>query len=185
MHTFVNGGVTLGFWKYFGISKDTGPLDIVFRDTEDAGELSVVRVEQRHVAQQIEAIYRLDAHLVWRRGEGLGVEVGHHEPSPIEDGVAVDGDSPLAWIASEEADEVEVIVAHHVDGDLRCLHRHEEVIAPVLPRDLQRGASEEGHLLRMAAVVALGDLHAPEDALVFGAHLCEISESEKCHAAVV
>ena len=37
-HTFVNGGVTLGFWKYFGISKDTGSLDIVFRDAEDYGE---------------------------------------------------------------------------------------------------------------------------------------------------
>ena len=63
------------------------------------------------------------------------VEVGHHKATPIEDGVAVDGDSELAWIAGEEADEVEVVVAHHVDGGLRCLHRDIELITPVLPCD--------------------------------------------------
>ena len=113
------------------------------------------------------------------------VEVGHHKATPIEDGVAVDGDSELTWIAGEEADEVEVVAAHHVDGGLGCLHRHVELIAPVLPRDREGRASGELHLLAGAAVVALGYLHAPEDALVLGEHLCEISESEMCHAAVV
>ena len=94
------------------------------------------------------------------------VEVGHHKATPIEDGVAVDGDSELTWIAGEEADEVEVVAAHHVDGGLGCLHRHVELIAPVLPRDREGRASGELHLLAGAAVVALGYLHAPEDALV-------------------
>lgn len=113
------------------------------------------------------------------------VEVGHHKATPIEDGVAVDGDSELTWIAGEEADEVEVVAAHHVDGGLGCLHRHVELIAPVLPRDGEGRAAGELHLLAGAAVVALGYTYAPEDALVLGAQLCEISESEMCHAAVV
>ncbi len=113
------------------------------------------------------------------------VEVGHHKATPIEDGVAVDGDSELTRIAGEEADEVEVVAAHHVDGGLGCLHRHVELITPVLPRDGEGRAAGELHLLSGAAVVALGDLHAPEDALVLGEQLCEISESEMCHAAVV
>lgn len=58
-------------------------------------------------------------------------------------------------------------------------------IATVLPRDREGRAADELHFLAGAAVVALGDLHAPEDALVLGAQLCEISESEMCHAAVV
>ena len=115
----------------------------------------------------------------------LDEAMGHHEAAPIEDGVAVDGDSELAWIAGEEADEVEVVAAHHVDGGLGCLHRHVELIAPVLPRDREGRAAGELHLLAGAAVVALGYLHSPEDALVLGAQLCEISESEMCHAAVV
>lgn len=102
---------------------------------EPAGELGEVRVEQRDVTEEIEAVHRLDAHLVGRRSERLAVEVGHHEATPIEDGVAVDGDTPLARIAGEETDEVEVVVAHHVDGGLRCLHRDIELITPVLPRD--------------------------------------------------
>ena len=102
---------------------------------EPAGELGEVRVEQRDVTEEIEAVNRLDAHLVGRRSERLAVEVGHHEATPIEDGVAVDGDTPLARIAGEETDEVEVVVAHHVDGGLRCLHRDIELITPVLPRD--------------------------------------------------
>ena len=61
--------------------------------------------------------------------------MGHHEATPIEDGVAVDGNTPPARIAGEETDEVEVVVAHHVDGGLRCLHRDVELITPVLPRD--------------------------------------------------
>ena len=113
------------------------------------------------------------------------VEVGHHEATPIEDGVAVDGDSELTWIAGEEADEVEVVAAHHVDGGFGCLHRHVELITPVLPRDRAGRAYGELHLLAGTAVVALGNLHAPENALVLGAQLCEISESEMCHAAVV
>ena len=59
--------------------------------------------------------------------------MGHHEATPIEDGVAVDGDTPPARIAGEETDEVEVVVANHVDGGLRCLHRDIELITPGSP----------------------------------------------------
>ena len=41
------------------------------------------------------------------------------------------------------------------------------------------------YLLAVAAVVALGYLHALEDALVLGAQLSKISESESSHPAVV
>ena len=113
------------------------------------------------------------------------VEVGHHKATPIEDGVAVDGDSELTRIAGEEADEVEVVAAHHVDGGLGCLHRHVELITPVLPRDGEGRAAGELHLLAGAAVVALRYLHAPENALVLGAQLSKVSESESSHPAVV
>ena len=53
--------------------------------------------------------------------------------TPIEDGVAVDGDTPPARIAGEETDEVEVVVANHVDGGLQCLHRDIELITPGSP----------------------------------------------------
>ena len=152
---------------------------------EPAGELGEVRVEQRDVTEEIEAVHRLDAHLVGRRSERLAVEVGHHEATPIEDGVAVDGDTPLARIAGEETDEVEVVVAHHVDGGLRCLHRDVELITPVLPRDREGRASGELHLLAGAAVAPLGYLHAPENALVLRAQLSKVSESESSHPAVV
>ncbi len=154
-------------------------------EAEPAGELGEVRVEQRDVTEEIEAVHRLDAHLVGRRSERLAVEVGHHEATPIEDGVAVDGYTPLARIAGEETDEVEVVVAHHVDGGLRCLHRDVELITPVLPRDGEWRAAGELHLLAGAAVVALCYLHAPEDALVLGAQLSKVSESESSHPAVV
>lgn len=60
-----------------------------------------------------------------------------------------------------------------------------ELITPVLPRDAKGRASGELHLLAGAAVVALGYLHAPEDALVLGAQLSKVSESESSHPAVV
>ena len=41
------------------------------------------------------------------------------------------------------------------------------------------------YLLAVAAVVALGYIHAPEDALVLGAQLSKVSESESSHPAVV
>ena len=80
---------------------------------------------------------------------------------------------------------MEVVVAHHVDGGLRCLHRDVELITPVLSRDREGLAAGKLHLLAGAAVVALGYLHAPEDALVFGAQLSKVSESERSHPAVV
>ena len=60
-----------------------------------------------------------------------------------------------------------------------------ELITPVLPRDAKGRASGELHLLAGAAVVALRYLHAPENALVLGAQLSKISESESSHPAVV
>ena len=60
-----------------------------------------------------------------------------------------------------------------------------ELITPVLPRDAKGRASGELHLLAGAAVVALGYLPAPEDALVLGAQLSKVSESESSHPAVV
>lgn len=80
---------------------------------------------------------------------------------------------------------MEVGAAHHVDGGLGCLHRDVELITPVLLRDGEGRVAGELHLLAGASVVALGYLHAPEDALVLGSQLFEISESEMCHAAVV
>ena len=41
--------------------------------------------------------------------------------------------------------------------------------------------SGESHLLRAPGVTPLGNLALPSDALVFGAHLCPIFESENCH----
>ena len=41
------------------------------------------------------------------------------------------------------------------------------------------------YLLAVAAVVALGYLHAPEDAIVLGAQLSKVSESENSQPAVV
>ena len=41
------------------------------------------------------------------------------------------------------------------------------------------------YLLAGAAVVALGYIHAPEDALVLRAQLSKASESESSHPAVV
>lgn len=63
--------------------------------------------------------------------------------------------------------------------------RDVELITPVLPRDAKGRASGKLHLLAGAAVVALGYLHAPEDALVLGAQLSKVSESESSHPAVV
>ena len=60
-----------------------------------------------------------------------------------------------------------------------------ELITPVLPRDREGRASGELHLLAGAAVVALRYLHAPENALVLGAQLSKVSESESSHPAVV
>ena len=68
------------------------------------------------------------------------VEVGHHKATPIEDGVAVDGEGR---------------------------------------------ASGKLHLLAGVAVVALGYLHAPENALVLRAQVSKVSESESSHPAVV
>ena len=50
-----------------------------------------------------------------------------------------------------------------------------ELITPVFPRDAKGRASGELHLLAGSAVVALGYLHALEDALVLGAQLSKVS----------
>ena len=60
-----------------------------------------------------------------------------------------------------------------------------ELITPVLPRDAKGRASGELHLLAGAALVPLRYRHAPEDALVLGAQLSKVSESESSHPAVV
>ena len=71
------------------------------------------------------------------------------------------------------------------EGDQPSSGRDVELITPVLPRDAKGRAAGELHLLAGSAVVALGYLHALEDALVLGAQLSKISESESSHPAVV
>ena len=71
------------------------------------------------------------------------------------------------------------------NGNQASSGRDVDLITSVLPRDAKGRASGELHLLAGAAVVALGYLHAPEDALVLGAQLSKVSESESSHPAVV
>ena len=52
-----------------------------------------------------------------------------------------------------------------------------------LPRDPDGRCPGEGHLLRCLSVSPLGDLAAPEDPMILGAHLRVVFESEYCHCA--
>ena len=76
---------------------------------------------------------------------------------------------------------MEIVRAVDIDAGFGCLDWGVEVITPSLPRDLDGRYSGEGHLLRWPCVTPLGNLALPCDALVFGAHLRPIFESENSH----
>ena len=98
-----------------------------------------------------------------------------------EGSVPVQGHPVHSWIGGEEAQVVEIVRTEDVDAGFGCLDRGIEVFTPALPCDLDGRHSGEGHLFRWPGIAPLGDVTPPSDALVFGAHLCVVFESEHCH----
>ena len=126
-------------------------------------------VAERNARQEVEAVHGLDRNGIGRSGEVLGVEVGGYVAPPIELPIAENRDAKITGIGGEQSQVMEILLAEDIDGRLRSLDRHVELVAPFLPRNLQRRTAVEGHLLRRTCVPPLRNLHAPQNALVLRA----------------
>ena len=76
---------------------------------------------------------------------------------------------------------MEVVLAEDIYSCLGSLNGSIELIATRLPGNDDRLIAREGHLLRGASIATLGNLHTPQDVVVFAAHLRPIFKSEFCH----
>ena len=109
-------------------------------------------VAERNARQKVEAVHGLDRNGIGRSREVLGVEIGGDVAPPIELPIAEDRDAKITRIGGEQSQIMEILLAEDIDGRLRSLDRHVELVAPFLPRGLQRRTAVEGHHLRRARV---------------------------------
>ena len=139
-------------------------------------------VAERNARQKVEAVHGLDRNGIGRSREVLGVEIGGDVAPPIELPIAEDRDAKITRIGGEQSQIMEILLAEDIDGRLRSLDRHVELVAPFLPRGLQRRTAVEGHHLRRARVPPpLRNLHAPQDALVLRAKFSVIFQTKNRH----
>jgi len=135
--------------------------------------------------EDVESVHGLHRHLVRWRCELLRIEVGHNEALPEAVPVAVEGQSVFTGVGGKESKVVEIILTKNGDAGLGRLDGSVEVVAPLLPCDLYRSRSTEGHLLRGANVAPLGYLRPPEDVLVLAAKLSVVFQSECGHFDII
>ena len=143
------------------------------------------KVAERDARKQVESIDGLNRDGIGRRCKGLGVEIGGDVTPPIQLPAAENGDPELPRVGGEEREVAEVFAAEDVDGCLRRLDRNVELVAALLPGDLQRCAAIESHLLGRTRKSALGNLHAPQYALVPRPQLRPVFHAEFRHTRIL
>ena len=149
-----------------------------FPQRPSARDADMYEVAERNARQEIEAVHGFDRDGIGRSGEVLGVEIGGDVTTPIELPIAENRDAKITGIGGEQSQIMEILLAEDIDGRFRSLDRHVELVAPLLPCDLQRCTAVEGHLLRRTCVPPLRNLHTPQNAFVLRAKVCVIFQTE-------
>ncbi len=123
------------------------------------------KVAERDARKQVESIDGFNRDGIGRRCKGLGVEIGGDVTPPIKLPAAEDGDPKLPRVGGEEREVAEVFAAEDVDGCLRRLDRNVELVAALLPGDLQRCAAIESHLLGRTRKCSSAQYFTPNSAI--------------------